>query len=439
MNLDRLIHQAKNFAELADSDVEDFLRNRAFGSENLTIEFKQEFPQKPQGGKYEIRDICKYIVGLSNEEGGLVIYRVSDSIKDPNLLYPNYIKGLQNYPSLEDLSLWVKDRVHPLMASPSIRFFMVAGQKVAILKVPAGANRPYCYHDPSTKGVTYFKKTSGGIAELSPDEIREFHRTQMLDQAIQLLRAAESQGAVATAATSQSSEKLEQHKHAVWPKLENLTDFGLIGIYCSPLPWVEIHVDKLSQFLEVHRFRFSELMRHFPEIEVFQNGVSVGFFPRAIRRDIKSTARVTLYRNGLVAFDALADTFMDGDKALNPFWLSYEIQRQMQLAKALLMPFGVQRIRVAVNLDNIQNFSMTVEGTFERASSKYVGPHEPVSRDVNLPDIHDFDGEKRNVVIPVVQDIMDEVSRIFGFSKAWAGLWDQTGKLAYVKGLENQR
>ncbi len=52
MNLDRLIHPDKNFAELTDVDVELFLSVRAFGSENLNIEFKQQFPQKPQSSKY---------------------------------------------------------------------------------------------------------------------------------------------------------------------------------------------------------------------------------------------------------------------------------------------------------------------------------------------------------------------------------------------------
>jgi len=96
---------------------------------------------------------------------------------------------------------------------------------------------------------------------------------------------------------------------------------------------------------------------------------------------------------------------------------------------------------VVVDFDEIEDFAMKIAGAygFGNTSSKYVGPHEPVTREANFSEIHDFDGEKRNVVIPVVQDIMDEVSRIFGFSMAWAGLWDQTGKLAYVRGLENQR
>jgi hypothetical protein len=197
---------------------------------------------------------------------------------DPSTRYPDYIKGLQNHPTLEDLSQWARERVHPLIGSPSIRFFAIAGQKVAILKIPAGVNKPYCYYEPSTKGVTYFKKTSGGIAELTPDEIRELHRTQMLNQAVRLLRAAETQGTIPAAGATPQREMLERHKQAVAPKLENPKDFGLVGIYCLPLSSVEIPTDKLSQFLEMHRFHLSELMRHFPEIEVFQNGVSVWGF-----------------------------------------------------------------------------------------------------------------------------------------------------------------
>jgi hypothetical protein len=439
MNLDRLIHESKNFAELADADIEVFLRNRLFRSENLNIEFKQGFPQK-QGGRYDIKEICKYIVGLSNEEGGLVIYGVSDNIKDASVAYPAYVSGLQNYPSLEDLGQWAKDRIHPLIVSPSIRFFSVAGQTVAILKIPAGVNKPYCYHDPGANTVTYFKRTSGGIAQLTPDEIREFHRTQMLDQAIQLLRGADSVASYPSSATlGRVGNRIEQHKQAVSPKIENLTDFGLVGIYCFPLAFIQIPVDHLIKFLEAHRFHFSELMRHFPAVEVFQNGASVGFFPRAVRQDIKSTARFTLYSDGFVAFDALADTFMDGDKDLNPFWLAYETQRQLQLAKALLTEFGVERIRVIVDLENVQGFSMTVAEPFGRASSKYVGPHGPVIREVSLSEVHDFGEASRNIAMPVVKDIMNEVSRIFGFSAAWPGLWDAAGNLAYVKGIEHQR
>jgi hypothetical protein len=436
MNLDRLIHPSKNFAELTDADVDQFLTVRAFGSENLNIEFKQQFPQKPQSTKYEIRDVCKYIVGFSNEGGGLVLYGVSDNIKDPGLSYPSYLKGLQNHPSLEDLSSWIKGRVHPLIASPSIRFFTVGGHKIAVLKIPEGVNKPYCYHDPAGS-VAFFKKTSGGIVELSPGEIREFHHTQMLGQAIQVTRAAELQGISPGPRVDNRSSRFK-HQEAILPKLESPNDFGLVGIYCLPATRVELPVDTLAKFLESHRFRFSEFMHYLHQIDTFQNGVSAGYFPRAIRTDVKSTARFTLYRDGLVAFDALADTFMNGDKTLNPIWLAYEIQRQLQLAKALLKPSGVQQLRILVDLVNVEDFSMAIEDRWQ-PSSKYAGPHEPVIRDINFDEIHDFDGSNRNVIMPLVQNIMDEISRIFGFSKAWPGIQDSSGRLAYVKGLENQR
>ncbi len=95
--------------------------------------------------------------------------------------------------------------------------------------------------------------------------------------------------------------------------------------------------------------------------------------------------------------------------------------------------------------DNIKDpslsypFSMAIEGSRWQPSSKYAGPHEPVIRDISFDEIYDFDGPNRNVIMPVAQDIMDEISRIFGFSKAWPGIQDSVGRLAYVKGLENQR
>jgi len=59
---------------------------------------------------------------------------------------------------------------------------------------------------------------------------------------------------------------------------------------------------------------------------------------------------------------------------------------------------------------------------------------------VALSEIHDHDKGKRNIVMNVVRDIVDEVYRIFGFSKAGTPpLWNEQGYLLYVKGLENVR
>ena len=377
-------------------------------------------------------------MGLANEEGGLVIYGVSDNIKDSAAVYPAYVLGLTTHPSLEDLSQWVKDRIHPVVASPAIRFFQVGGKTIAIFKIPPGVNKPYCYYEPPSNAIIYFKKTPGGIAELSPGEVREFHRTHIIDQSRRILRSAESQELIPPLGISAvQPDRLKKHQEFIQPKLESVTDFGVVRFYTWPVGPVSIPVGRLREFIEQHRFQFSETLRHSTNIETFQNGASVGYFPRGIRQDIKSTIRTTLYSEGLVAFDAQADTFMEGNHSLHTGWLSYELQRHLQLAKALLKEHGVSRLRVMMDFAHIEDFAIAMD---LRWSEGRYSPHEPIRREVELSDIHDYNGNTRNVVMDVVRDIIDEVYRIFGFSKAGPPkLWDDSGYLLYVRGLENQR
>jgi hypothetical protein len=147
--------------------------------------------------------------------------------------------------------------------------------------------------------------------------------------------------------------------------------------------------------------------------------------------------RTTLYKDGLVTFDAQVDTFMEGKHRLHTGWLSYELQRHLQVAKALLTKHGVSRIHVAIDFEHIEDFSIAVDyGWLEG----HYSTHEPIRREVELSEIHDYDGDKRNIVMDVVRDITDEVYRIFGFTKAGPPrLWDERGYLLYVRGLENQR
>jgi len=388
MNLDAIIHPSKNFAELDEADIEAFLRERIFRTEHLNLEFKSTFPEKGNN-RYDIREICKYIVGLSNEEGGLVIYGVLDSIKDPNTQFSAYISGLARQPSLEDLSQWVKERIHPLIASPSIRFFSVQERTVAVVKVPTGANKPYCYCDPGSKAICYFKKTAGTIVELTPDEVREFHRTHIIEQANKILRASELREGTGTTGSGIKQRQLEAHQRMIKAKLENTEDFGFLGIYCLSAQPVEIPVQQLVDFLMEHRYHFSEKMRFYPQAEPLQRGVSVGYFPRSVRQDIKSTWRVTLYENGLVALDSQADPHMDNDKHFHPFWLAYELQRHLQLSKALLEGSAVDSIHVIVELDNIEDFSMIYRSnsSLGALASPYSGGHQSIERDVNLSEV----------------------------------------------------
>jgi hypothetical protein len=128
------------------------------------------------------------------------------------------------------------------------------------------------------------------------------------------------------------------------------------------------------------------------------------------------------------------------DRRLHAGWVAYELQRQLQLAKAVLKDTEVRSIVVVIHLEHIQSLPMGFPGPSGQwmEDHTYVGPHEPISRVIKLSEIHDHDGDKRNTVMPAVVDIMDEISRIYGQSKA-RNLWDENGRLLYVRGLENHR
>ena len=436
MDIDRMIHPVKNFAELDGNDVAAFLRDRAFKSEHLHLEFKSAFPER--GDKYDIGEICKHVVGFANEQGGLLLYGVSESIGDPGAMFPGYVVGLKRWPSAEDLSHWAEDRIHPLIASLSVRSFVVEGRKVAIVRVPAEVNKPYCYYDPRSGGVWYFRRTANTIAELTPDQIRRFYVTCLIEQV--LLRASELREGVGTGGAGTIDRRLDAHQRLIKIKLENIQDFGFLGMYTLSMRTVDIPWNYLNQFVAEHRPHFSSEFGRSGDPEPLQDGVSVGYFPRAIRQNIKSTYRTTLYTDGMVALDSQADSSMDGDKILHPYWLSYEVQRHLQLSRAVLEPWGVEQAHLIITLENIEDFCMGFGWSSSGVDrSPYLGPHHPIRRDVSLSEVYTYDGDKRNVVMPVVKDIMDEVCRIFGHAAAPPGLWDEKGYLEYVKGSEALR
>jgi hypothetical protein len=206
---------------------------------------------------------------------------------------------------------------------------------------------------------------------------------------------------------------------------------------------MEISLEELRKFVTDHQSDFSEVMRHLSQIEPLQDGISVGYFPRAVRQNVRSTARITLYRDGLTAYDAQADTYMDRDNELNPYWMSYEILRQLQLSKALLEPHGAEALTTTIELNHIEAFEMIYSapgyGPSARWSSPYGGRHEAIVRNIPLDEIPAYNGPSRNSAPPILEGIMDEVSRIFGLSRTPPGVWDTQRKLAYVSGLETQR
>jgi hypothetical protein len=442
MTVDNIIHPIKDFGNIGDADVTNFLRDRKFGSESSNLEFKTTFPV--DGGKSDAREICKPIVGFLNAEGGVIIFGVSDRINDATVPFPEYISGLREHPDPGKLGQLVRECVSPLADMPPMRIFDVEGRKVAILKVPPGDNKPYCYYDPRTHAVWYFMRSGNRVVELAPDEIRESYRASFAKQVDRFLRDAEADGEVRATRMAAWRNGVKAHQRWAKSKLEDPQNFGLFGMYTLPPRPVEIPWQYLSEFLIRHRGDFSEELRHAGAAEPYQKGISVGYFPRAVRENIKSTYRVTLFTNGLVALDSQVDPLMDRTsrglgKILHPYWFSYELQRFLQLSRAALESWSVDFVDLIVEFENIEDFSMGFQGDSPGVVAiPYSGPSSPLERELRLSGIYAYDGDKRNIAIPIVKDIMAEVCRIFGSAHPPA-LWDENGYLNYVKGLESTR
>ncbi len=442
MTVDSIIHPAKDFGNIGDGDVTNFLRDRKFGSESSNLEFKTTFPV--DGGKSDARQICELIVGFLNAEGGVIIFGVSDRINDATIPFPEYISGLTAHPNPGKLSKLARECISPPVDMPPMRVFNVEGRKVAILNVPPGDNKPYCYYDPRRHGVWYFVRSGNRIVELAPDEVRELYRASFANQVDRFLRDTQANGDVRVSKMAVWRNRVKAHQRWVKSKLEDPQNFGFFGMYTLPTRSVEIPWQNLSEFLKRHRSDFSSELQHAGEPEPYQKGVSVGYFPRAIREDIKSTYRVTLFTNGLVALDSQVDHFMDRasrglGKILQPYWFSYELQRYLQLSRAALESSNIDVVNLMVEFENIEDFSMGYQGDSPGVVAiPYSGLNSPIERELRLSEVYAYDGDKRNVTMPIVKDIMAEVCRIFGSAHPPA-LWDENGYLNYVKGLEGTR
>lgn len=444
MNVENIIHPVKRFTDLGDEDVGAFLRDRKFESESPVLEFKSAFPA--DGNKSNGSEICKLVVGFLNAEGGMIVYGVSDRVNDPSTPFPEYISGLTEYPSPAKLSQLAREYISPSVDIPPMRVFNVAGRKVAIIKVPSGDNKPYCYYEPRTHSVWYFVRSGDRTVELAPEEIREFYRASFAKQVDRFLRDTEANGNVRASRMATWESRIKAHQRWVKPKLEDPENFGFVGMYTLPARPVEIPWGYLSEFLERHRHRndFSSELQHAGEPEPYQKGVSVGYFPRARGENVKSTFRLTLFTNGLVALDSQVDHFMDRQSAglgkiLHPYWLSYELQRYLQVSKAVLQPWSIDLVDLEIEFENIEHFSMGYQGDFSgTVAIPYSGLSSPIERELRLSEVHAFDGEKRNIAMPIVRDIMAEVCRIFSRAHP-PRLWDEGGYLHYVKGFEGTR
>jgi len=153
----------------------------------------------------------------------------------------------------------------------------------------------------------------------------------------------------------------------------------------------------------------------------------------SVRRkdDWVASQLTTCYFDGLVVSDGYLDIFLEDSTGLNPNWLTYMIQRHLQLTREVMEEF-TQAVTLKLRFDQLQRFEWEVyRGHRVSEKQSYTGYHEDIIRVVELDSIYGRD--QWNRVIPVVKDLIMETARIFGFSRLPQPYWNADDQLDYAR------
>src|ERR1051326_4304380 len=117
-DVDRIIGE-KDFHLLDDNDIATFLQNHR--REDWKVDFKLEFDRS--NDIVDKLKLCKNIVAFANQQGGLIVYGVSNDIITPSVPYPAYIHGcsLKDI-TPENLSSWIRSYISPESMRPPDTF-----------------------------------------------------------------------------------------------------------------------------------------------------------------------------------------------------------------------------------------------------------------------------------------------------------------------------
>lgn len=126
----------------------------------------------------------------------------------------------------------------------------------------------------------------------------------------------------------------------------------------------------------------------------------------------------------------------DGDNSLNPTWLTYKIQRHLQLSAEVLQG-ATNSISFLLQFENMENMKWEVYRRRRVLELRpYAGYHSDINRVIDLSEIHGSD--KWNEAMSVVKDMIVDTARMFGFDKLPNSYWDGEDQLVYSKGVPNR-
>jgi hypothetical protein len=136
-----------------------------------------------------------------------------------------------------------------------------------------------------------------------------------------------------------------------------------------------------------------------------------------------------VYRNGLVVQDSQLDPLFKGDKRTNLWWISYQIQRTLQICYDVLHDLESE-IYLYVKIENLTGFFIEISDYGEQ-QYMYTGVSEPIVRRMRLAEIY-HDTENWNRTIPIIKDVILEICKMFGLSSVPNRPWDENDQLRYA-------
>lgn len=225
-----------------------------------------------------------------------------------------------------------------------------------------------------------------------------------------------------------------RHAELVKKYLPYIDEYGYYAINSLTLDEVAVSKDRLRDTILNPDKKYSETVNLAKSTDTHQYGYSKRYELGEAPKDNKTSQMVTCYVDGYIVSDGYLDTFMENNNGFNPHWFMYQVHRHLQLTKEVLSGL-VDEVLCIVTFREIERFEWELY-RIHHISGKmpYTGYHGNIERKINLGDINGR--EKWNIKMEVVEDILLEVARIFGFDKLPQKYWeDGTNEILYSKGF----
>ncbi len=225
-----------------------------------------------------------------------------------------------------------------------------------------------------------------------------------------------------------------RHAELVKRYLPYIDKHGYYAINSFTLNKVAVSEDRLRNTILNPDKKYSETVNLASSTDAHQYGYSKRYELGKTPEDKTTSQMVTCYMDGYIVSDGYLDIFMESNNGFNPHWFMYKVHRHLQLTKEVLSGL-VGEVLCVVTFREIEKFEWELY-RMHHVSGKmpYTGYHQNIERKINLDDINGR--EKWNIKMEVVEEILLEVARIFGFDKLPQRYWeDRTNEILYSKGF----